>query len=181
MYSSQFDDYECVCFECENPGQGHNCDFELAFPCCNCLCDVCAGAADDQWLGELRGQVRQAEAMLLTDADKAFAPGKHWVAQWSSLCGAAAFLPRIEGGRFEFESSPDYQRAKESTMRADREGTLPPNACYYDIEIGEGGKVRSLWSGGNDLLECPKKRYYPCHVTKRQRRDALHRRRPRQR
>ena len=58
---------------CERPGQGHSCDFELAYPCCNCLCDSCAGAADYQWLGELRAQVRQAEAMLQTGADKVFA------------------------------------------------------------------------------------------------------------
>lgn len=173
MYTGQYDDYACVCSECERPGQGHNCDFELAFPCCNCLCDSCAGAMDCQWLGELRVQVRQAEAMLLTDADNAFAPGKHWVAQWASLCGEAAFLPRIEDGRFEFESSADYDTAKACTMRADREGTLPPSACYYDFEMGDGGKLKSLWSGGNDLLERPANAYWPCRVTKRQRRDAL--------
>ena len=173
MYSGQYDDYACVCSECERPGQGHSCDFELAFPCCNCLCDSCAGAADYQWLGELRAQVRQAKAMLQTDADKVFAPRKHWLAQWASICGDAAFLPRIEDGRFEFESSPDYETAKECTMRASCNGSLSSDASYYDIEIGEGGKFKSVWCGGNDLLERPENAYRPCRVTKHKRREAL--------
>ena len=39
---------------------------------------------------------------------------------------------------FEFESSPDYETAKECTMRASCNGSLSSDASYYDIEIGEG-------------------------------------------
>ena len=182
MYSGRWDDYECTCSQCGAPGQGEHCDVELANPCSGCICDSCASHFDVEWRVELERQRDLARECLKTadPQDNFPSRGKFYVSVDESLCGKAAFLPKLvkdEHGniRFAFEtrSREDYERAKKCTEEADMQSTLSPSYYYYDVETDRNGEIDATWCAGNLLTTPPANNWTFYAVKKTDRAKAL--------